>query len=140
MNKNLSAFICGLIFASGLGISKMTDPYKILGFLNLFGKWDPTLLVVFISALATYFVGFRWLIDRETAKMFPPTLLRRELIEPRVVIGSLMFGIGWGMMGLCPGPSIVDLATGKNSIFLFVVSMLFGMLCVKIANRTALKN
>lgn len=140
MKKNLTAFFCGLFFACGLGISQMSNPEKVLGFLNFFGQWDPTLFVVFIAAVGTYFVGFRWIIDREIAKEYAPVSLKKEPIEARVVIGSLLFGIGWGMMGICPGPAIVDLATGKSAILLFVGAMLAGMLCVKIGSRSFIKD
>lgn len=122
------AFGCGLLFGLGLVVSGMTDPARVRAFLNIAGPWDPSLLFVLIGAVATALIGFRWL--RVTGA--PWCGDRFEFPEPRrvdaqLLEGAALFGVGWGLVGLCPGPAIVDLATGSISVVLFVAAMLAGM-------------
>ena len=124
----LSAFGVGLIFGIGLLISGMTDPSKIIGFLNLAGPWDPSLAFVMGGAVAVGFMAFRFARRRTKAflggAMHLPTA---RGIDRRLVLGSLVFGIGWGLAGYCPGPAVVSIGMGQDKAIVFVVAMLAGM-------------
>ena len=124
----LSAFGVGLIFGIGLIVAGMTDPSKIVGFLNLAGPWDPSLALVMGGAVAVGFIAFG-LARRRTQSflggaMHLPTARR---IDRRLVLGSLVFGIGWGLAGYCPGPAVVSVGMGQDKAIVFVVAMLAGM-------------
>jgi uncharacterized protein len=131
MKMLLGALLSGLIFGAGLVISGMTQPAKVLGFLDIFGVWDPTLAFVMGGALAVALPGFWLARGRERpllAKQFRwPT---RKDIDAPLVVGAVLFGIGWGLVGLCPGPAITNLATFMPQIFLFVVAMAVGMVAL----------
>ena len=126
------SFIVGFIFALGLGISGMTQPQKVIGFLNIFGKWDPSLMFVMIGAIGTHFVTYKLIRKRSTpllaAKWHVPE--KGEITRP-LVLGSIIFGLGWGLAGYCPGPAVVSLASFESRTFYFVVSMLLGMMLYK---------
>jgi uncharacterized membrane protein YedE/YeeE len=125
----IASLLCGLIFGAGLLISGMVQPTKVLGFLDIFGAWDPSLAVVMIAALAVSTPGFMLAKRRArpilTAQSFWPT---RTSLDSQLVIGSALFGIGWGLVGLCPGPALESLATLSPGILVFVVAMAAGML------------
>lgn len=128
MIRLLSALAAGLLFGIGLTVSQMVDPAKVLNFLDLAGHWDPSLAFVLAGAVGTSAIGFR-LIRRRPAPLFAddfklPTARR---IDRRLVTGSALFGIGWGLVGLCPGPAITDLALDPRGVGLFVAAMLAGM-------------
>lgn len=122
------AFLAGLLFALGLGISGMTSPAKVLAFLNLRGAWDPSLLFVMAGAILVYGVGYRLARKRKGPVLdkswHVPT--SRE-ITPALITGSALFGLGWGLAGYCPGPALVSLATGSLRPVAFVAAMLLGM-------------
>ena len=126
--SSLAALGCGFIFGLGLLISGMTRPTKVLGFLDVFGDWDPSLAVVMASALAVSGIGFVF------ARRRPPLLAAqsqwpaRTDIDQRLLIGSAVFGIGWGLVGLCPGPALENLASLSPPVILFVAAMSAGML------------
>lgn len=122
------AFLSGLLFGLGLIISGMANPAKVLGFLDLTGKWDPSLIFVMCGAIAVGFFAFFYAGRRKT------TLLGTELklpsatkIDRRLVIGSILFGAGWGIAGFCPGPALVGLGMGLPKAISFVLAMLAGM-------------
>jgi uncharacterized membrane protein YedE/YeeE len=124
----LISFICGLIFGVGLIISGMANPAKVLGFLDLAGTWDPSLAFVMVGAVFIGFFAFLYAARRKT------TLLGKELklptatkIDRRLVLGSILFGAGWGLAGFCPGPALVALGTVSPKAILFVLAMLAGM-------------
>jgi uncharacterized membrane protein YedE/YeeE len=123
------SFACGLVFGIGLLISGMTDTGKVLGFLDIFGAWDATLAFVMAGAVAVTGLGFA-LARRRGA----PVLAARNLwptrkdIDAALVIGATLFGIGWGLVGLCPGPALVNLAGLGLPVIVFVVAMAAGML------------
>jgi uncharacterized membrane protein YedE/YeeE len=124
----IAALLCGLIFGWGLLISGMMQPAKVLAFLDIFGAWDPSLAVVMIAALVVSVPGF-WLAKRRDRPVFAtqsmwPTKLG---IDRPLVIGSALFGIGWGLVGLCPGPALANLATLSPRVVVFVVAMAAGM-------------
>jgi len=124
----LASFLCGLIFGSGLMISGMTQPAKVLGFLDVFGHWDPTLAFVMAGALAISSVGYalarRQIRPVIAAQHFWP---KRTDIDRSLVVGSMLFGIGWGLAGLCPGPALENLASLSPRVFIFVMAMIAGM-------------
>lgn len=128
MKMLLGALLSGLIFGFGLVISGMTQPAKVLGFLDIFGTWDPTLAFVMGSALLVSLPGFYFARGRErpllAAQFRWPA---RNEIDARLVGGAALFGLGWGLVGLCPGPAIVNLATFLPQVFLFVVAMAIGI-------------
>jgi len=124
----LASLLCGLIFGAGLLISGMVQPAKVLGFLDIFGAWDPSLAVVMAAALAVSVPGFmlakRRLQPLLANRNFWPT---RDDIDRPLVIGSALFGIGWGLVGLCPGPALESLATLSPDVLVFVTAMAAGM-------------
>ena len=128
MNRLIAAFIGGLIFAVGLGISGMTDANKVIGFLDLAGSWDPSLAFVMVGAIGVHIAVFRLILRRETPLFADgfhvPT--RRD-ITPQLIGGSAIFGIGWGLGGFCPGPGLVSMTGFGESALLFVGAMLAGM-------------
>jgi uncharacterized membrane protein YedE/YeeE len=124
----LATFACGLVFGFGLLISGMTQPAKVLGFLDLLGRWDPTLAFVMAAALAVSSVGFA-LARRRHAPLLAAQHLwpTRTDIDRRLVIGSVLFGVGWGLVGLCPGPALENLASLSPRVIVFVIAMMGGM-------------
>jgi len=124
----LSEFIVGLLFGCGLLLSGMTDPGKVLGFLDLAGSWDPSLALVMGGAIAVGFFAFA-LAKRRTTSFFGGALHlpTSKDIDNRLVIGGLLFGAGWGLAGFCPGPGIVSMAAGQPKALMFVFAMLLGM-------------
>lgn len=127
MKLALAAFSCGIIFGLGLAISEMINPSRVIGFLDITGNWDLTLLLVMGSALAVTIVGFPLIIRRAhpllTETFHLPT---RADIDLSLLGGAVLFGIGWGIAGLCPGPAIAGLASLSPSIFMFVAAMIIG--------------
>ena len=132
----LASFVCGLIFGFGLLISGMTQPAKVLGFLDIFGRWDPTLAFVMTAALVVSGIGFALVRQGKrpvlAAQYLWPT---RTDIDRRLVVGSMLFGIGWGLVGLCPGPALVNLAGLTPSVMVFVLAMAAGMIIKDLWDR-----
>lgn len=129
----LSAFSAGLLFGLGLVLSQMVNPDKVLAFLDIFGRWDPSLAFVMAGAVAVSSVGFA-LARRRGLPVLAPRLeipTRRDL-EPRLLAGAAIFGIGWGLAGLCPGPALTALSFGPWQIFVFVAAMLAGMVLFRL--------
>ncbi len=123
----LSAFLIGVIFGTGLSISNMTNPYKILNFLDIFGPWDPTLLIVMATALLTTFIGYRVVLKKGKPKLDDTFHIPQKThITKKLVFGSIIFGIGWGSTGYCPGPAITALATFNWDPLYFVIGMVAG--------------
>jgi len=132
----LASFICGLIFGAGLLISGMNQPEKVLGFLDIFGAWDATLAFVMAGAVAVASAGFA-LARRRDAPLFAAKFSwpeRRDIDAP-LVTGSILFGIGWGLVGICPGPALVNLAGLSLPIVDFVAAMVIGMLGYELWQR-----
>jgi len=134
MNKIIS-LISGAIFGFGLTVSSMTNPAKVLGFLNLFGQWDPSLIFVMIGAIIVS-SPFFFLFKSKEKPLFAQSFLIPEIkkIDTKLIIGSSLFGIGWGSVGLCPGPAISSLALLNNYSLAFIVSMFLGFLLAKVFN------
>lgn len=122
------AFLVGVLFALGLGLGGMTQPPRVLGFLDVAGDWDPTLAFVMFAAVAVYAVAARIAAGRShpryAATFSMPT--RRD-IDTRLVAGAATFGVGWGLAGLCPGPALTSLGSGETAAFVFVAAMLVGL-------------
>lgn len=136
MKKNLPAFLFGVIFALGLGIAGMTQPQKIIGFLDVFGKWDPSLLWVMVGAIAVHSVTYRLVMRRSTpiiGEVF--SLPKKKDLDAKLICGSVLFGLGWGLAGFCPAPAIVSLITLNTPTVLFTGAMLTGMLIFKLTDR-----
>lgn len=128
MRHRLTEFAVGLLFGLGLIVSGMTDPSKVLGFLDLFGFWDPSLALVMGGAVLVGALAFA--VARKRTKAFLGGALHMPTarhIDRRLVVGSLLFGAGWGVAGFCPGPAIVSAAAGQPKAVVFVLAMLLGM-------------
>lgn len=124
MRYNLAVFFCGLIFGCGLTISNMINPNKILNFLDITGDWDPSLAFVMFSALVTTWIGYR-LIRRESHPKFTEKFIlpEKKSIDKKLLLGSAIFGIGWGLAGYCPGPALTALGLGITDAIYFVIGM-----------------
>jgi hypothetical protein len=126
MSKLVSLF-CGIIFGIGLVISQMINPAKVLGFLNLFGEWDPSLAFVMIGALIVSSPLFHLFKNKEKPIFSTSfSISENKEIDKRLIIGSILFGAGWGLVGLCPGPAISSIALFNVSSVTFVFSMFIG--------------
>lgn len=136
MKNSIASFVVGIIFALGLGISGMTQPQKVVGFLDVFGNWDPSLMFVMIGAISVHFVAYR-IIRKRNSPMLSPTwdVPDRKDITPALIIGAFIFGIGWGLGGYCPGPAIASLASFDLRPVIFVVAMIVGMILFVLLNR-----
>lgn len=138
--KLLITFLSGLIFALGLGISGMTQPHIVRGFLDLFGNWDPRLIGVMAGAIAVHALAYRIIKRRntpvlETAFQLPT----RKDIDGRLILGAAIFGLGWGWAGICPGPGLVGLLSGDVRFMLFIGALLAGMVVFQLFERKFLR-
>lgn len=136
MARLVIALIAGILFGLGLTISQMVDPAKVLGFLDLAGDWDPSLALVMLGALAVMapaYAASRRLAAPFCADRFalPPS----AQVDRRLCVGALLFGIGWGLVGYCPGPALASIGFGGSRTLLFVVAMLFAMAVFAGVNR-----
>ncbi|WP_240721706.1 DUF6691 family protein [Halomonas marinisediminis] len=125
--KTVAGYIAGLIFGLGLAVSGMTDPSRVLGFLDLFGAWDPTLMFVLGGAVVTNFIGYRLVLRRPNplfAERFQ--LPTRQDLDARLIGGSALFGIGWGLSGYCPGPAIASVGGLTAPLVAMLVAMVAG--------------
>ncbi len=126
--RHVVAAVAGLIFALGLGISGMTDPGKVIGFLDVGGAWEPALAFVMGGAVVVYALAYRLIVRRPRpvveVKFSLPTAKK---VTTSLVVGSALFGIGWGLGGYCPGPALTSVVSGSWEVGLFVVTMLAGM-------------
>jgi uncharacterized protein len=132
----LVEFAVGLLFGIGLMFSGMTDPSKVIGFLDLFGSWDPSLALVMGGAIMVGFFAFT--VAKKRTTTFLGGVLRFPTntdIDKKLVIGSLMFGTGWGLAGFCPGPALVSMADGQPKALVFVLAMLVGMVGFELMDR-----
>jgi len=133
---SLSAFFIGVLFGAGLIVSGMTDPSKIIGFLDLAGAWDPSLALVMAGAVIVGLVAFRVARRRTTAILGGTMKLPADRqIDRRLILGSLAFGVGWGLAGFCPGPALVAFGAGYDKAVVFFIAMLAGMALYEIAER-----
>lgn len=125
----LSIFVAGLLFGLGLTVSGMSNPGKVIGFLDIAGAWDPTLLLVMGGGVAVTIPAFHWILKRPqplfAEKFYLPSL---KSVDRKLLLGAVLFGLGWGIAGFCPGPALAALVTLNPSVLLFVAAMAGGML------------
>jgi len=126
--RKITALASGLLFSFGLIISDMVNPARVIAFLDIFGEWDPTLAFVMAGAIAA--ASIAWIIARPRKTAYfggqiPP--MPSQSVDAKLVSGSALFGIGWGLVGICPGPAIVALSFGKWEIAVFIIAMMAGM-------------
>jgi len=137
----LASLFAGLLFGIGLVISGMTNPAKIIGFLDVTGKWDPSLGFVMAGALLVGTVAFRFANKRQRAMLGNPmNIPTKRDIDRRLVLGNLTFGIGWGLAGYCPGPAVASLASGGAKPWLFFIAMLAGMAVFELIEKRRVAN
>ena len=153
MKKNVPAFIFGIIFALGLGIAGMTQPQKVVGFLDIFGNWNPSLMWVMVGAILVHSLTYRLVIKRRAPLLAP--VFQRWGVEPiyslafqiptqkdidnKLVGGAILFGVGWGIAGFCPAPAITALVALDPNTFVFVGSMMLAMAAFRILKAPAHK-
>ncbi|MEQ8247603.1 MAG: YeeE/YedE family protein [Alphaproteobacteria bacterium] len=129
MVRNLSALAAGILFGLGLAVSEMVNPLKVKAFLDVAGSWDPSLILVMGSAVVVTFVAFRFILKRSVpfyGSAFD--LPASERIDRRLIGGAAVFGAGWGLVGLCPGPAISGLVGGQTESYVFIAAMILGLL------------
>ncbi len=126
LQRALAGLATGVVFGVGLAVAQMTNPEKVLAFLNVAGDWDPSLLLVMAAATGVFFFGHRWATNKaplfETRHQLPTA--RR--VDLRLVTGALLFGFGWGLAGYCPGPAIAGLAGGSTEPLILVAALVLG--------------
>ena len=125
--KTLVAFACGLLFALGLGISGMLRPEKVLGFLDFFGAWDPTLLGVMCGAIPVYLVAWFWQRGRPSLWGSVIPAKANHSLDGRLILGATLFGVGWGLAGVCPGPAVTNVAAPSAFTLTVLASILAGV-------------
>lgn len=127
--RTISAFLIGLIFGVGIAISGMMNPAKVLNFFDFAGTWDPSLIFVMGGALVTAFIGYRIVFDRKApvfdVKFHVPT---RTDLDARLIGGSALFGVGWGIAGFCPGGALPAIGTGRMEVMIFIAAMVAGLI------------
>jgi len=124
----LSAFALGILFAIGLGLGGMTQPARIIGFLDVAGRWDPSLLLVLGGAVAVSMTLFPAILARPGPLLATRFVLpEQRRIDAPLLIGASLFGVGWGLSGYCPGPAIVSLVTATPAVLIFIATMLVGL-------------
>lgn len=127
--RTLLVFVSGLVFGIGLIISGMSNPAKVISFLNIAGDWDPSLGFVMLGAIPVAFIGFHWIQSRgETIYHEKLQLPTSRDIDSSLVVGGFIFGAGWAIAGFCPGPALVALGAGYEKAAVFVLAMIAGML------------
>ena len=136
MKQRISEFLIGLVFGLGLILSGMSNPEKVLGFLDLAGSWDPSLAFVMGGGVIVAFIAFT-LAKKRTQAFFGDALRlpTAKQIDKKLLIGSLLFGAGWGLAGFCPGPALVSVGAGYSQALILVVAMIVGMLLVEVFSR-----
>ena len=139
MKQYLAAFASAMLFGLGLGISGMTLPAKVLGFLDIAGDWDPSLIAVMVGAILVHSISYRLITKRSSPVLASEFQIpTKRDIDWKLVLGSAIFGAGWGLGGFCPGPALVGVVTGNLSVVIFVISMVGGIFLHDIFNRKIL--
>lgn len=134
----LTSLLSGGLFAAGLIFSEMVNPAKVVGFLDIFGNWDPSLAFVMASALLVYSSGYFLIAKKRGKPLFTNafSLPTKQDLDKKLVIGAATFGIGWGLVGLCPGPALANIALLELNIIVFIIFMVIGMDMAKRAGKT----
>lgn len=136
MSAVLTALITGIVFGLGLCVSEMVNPARVIGFLDVFGAWDSTLLWVLVAAVAVTGIGFPLVTKRRRPILTDSFVMpEKSEIDARLIAGSVIFGVGWGLAGLCPGPAVAALASMSPSVLLFVIAMAGGQWIVSVLER-----
>jgi uncharacterized membrane protein YedE/YeeE len=136
----MTAFVTGLIFGLGLILSEMTNPAKIIGFLDIFGNWDPSLVLVMLGAITVTAVSFKLTKSRQQSFFGQQIKLPNSSnIDHKLITGSLIFGVGWGLAGYCPGPALTSVLLGGYQPLIFAISMLIGMGVFEVVNQLSSK-
>ena len=140
MQHRISEFFVGLLFGLGLIISGMTDPGKVIGFLDISGAWDPSLALVMAGAIAVGFFAFA-IAKKRTVNFLGGALHlpKSNQIDKPLIIGAVLFGAGWGLAGFCPGPALVSMASGQVKGALFMVFMVAGMQLFEVLGRRSIQ-
>lgn len=135
----LVALLSGFIFGVGMMVSGMVNPAKVIGFLDVFGQWDPSLAFVMGGALLVFVPGYFLGVSRQKNPVLADQfcLPKTQTLDKKLIGGALLFGTGWGLAGLCPGPAITAIGSGALPIGLFVISMLVGMRLVQVFNASS---
>ena len=136
---NISSLICGFLFGLGLAISEMVNPAKVLGFLDVTGNWDPSLIFVMAAGLAVTMLTFRFIL-KQPRPLFESQFhlpSQSKTIDRQLITGAAIFGIGWGLVGYCPGPAIASLAYGQTETVIFLVAMMAGLYVSRRFRRSA---
>lgn len=138
MQQVVAAFAAGLLFGLGLTLSRMVDPAKVLGFLDVAGDWDPSLAFVLAGAVGAAAIGFRCVLGRRAAPLFGERfdLATARRVDRRLIAGAAIFGVGWGLVGLCPEPALAGVGLAFRPVATFVVAMLAGMALFELLGRT----
>ena len=133
--KVLAALVCGLLFALGLGVGGMLQPANVLGFLDFTGAWRPALLFVMCAAIGVYLPAWLWLRRRQPLFGGKMPGAPSHRLDGRLFLGAALFGVGWGLSGICPGPALVILARPSLEVLSFAASVLAGMLAFRAVER-----
>lgn len=134
--RMISAYLIGLLFGIGISISGMADPAKVLNFFDLAGTWDPSLIFVMGGGLLVTFIGYRFVL-RQPAPVLEPSFVlpKSKRLDLRLLGGSAVFGVGWGLSGFCPGGVLPVIGTGRPDVLIFVAALVAGMLAARLFNR-----
>lgn len=136
MKRVLAAFLCGLVFGAGLIVSQMSNPDKVIGFLDITGAWDPSLALVMGGAVAVFGLLYRLALRRRAPLLDAGFAVpENTVIDRSLVAGALVFGAGWGLGGFCPGPAVVSAAFGDPRVWVFLLSMVAGALLFRLGLR-----
>jgi uncharacterized membrane protein YedE/YeeE len=129
IKKNIISLLSGLLFGIGMIISGMTDPDKVIGFLDITGQWDPTLIFVLGGALFVFSLFYHLIIKHREKSINDEAIpdVVRSGVDFNLIVGAIIFGIGWGLVGFCPGPIVSSLSSGNVTVYVFFISMLVGM-------------
>jgi len=140
MKQGSLSLMVGILFGAGLTISGMTKPQKVIDFLDFFGSWDPSLAFVMIGAIAVNIVGYR-LIMRKPSPIFASEFKvpHKSSLDKKLIMGSILFGIGWGLAGYCPGPALTSLVSLNENTLVFVAAMVAGMFAFEFYQKKVLK-
>lgn len=130
------SLLCGIIFGIGLALSQMTNPTKVLNFLDVAGHWDPSLIFVMLGALMVTFISFRFILQRAKPLLDKTFYLStKTAIDKPLLIGAAIFGIGWGITGYCPGPAVAGLGLGNFEAAITVFSICLGFITYRLTNK-----
>ena len=129
--KNIVSFLAGIIFSIGLTISGMVNPFKVKGFLDIFGNWDYSLAFVMGGAVIFNLVAFNIVLNKKPLFSESYFLPKKFKADRNLILGAILFGAGWGLVGVCPGPALVNAVTLNGDVFIFIISMVLGMIFFK---------